>query len=104
MSSWKANFSRWSVTISRVAVMQSSFRGTSGRPRHGSLDACGNSESDYRDYGAQRQRRRHPLRWSGVWIGDRLAELDDAAADVARVRVRLAVSESHVGEPEPGRG
>ena len=31
MSSWKANFSRWSVTISRVAVMQSSFRGTSGR-------------------------------------------------------------------------
>jgi hypothetical protein len=46
MSSWNANWSRWSVTMSRVVVMRSSVLGR--------VDASGgrvewNSESDYRD-------------------------------------------------------
>ena len=58
MSSWNANWSRWSVTISRVAVIRSSVLvGLRRRaPRDGPVWAVRNSDLDYRDYDSNRQR------------------------------------------------
>ena len=50
MSSWKANWSRWSVTISRVAVIGSPVVGGATHGRRGGLSRLvSNSDPDYRD-------------------------------------------------------
>src|SRR6267378_70826 len=64
MSSWKANCSRWSVTISRVAAIGSPVVGAggAGASRMAQSGRTSNSESDYRDYRPMRQRGPGPVR------------------------------------------